>query len=89
MRAIPRPRSSSSARARASTRTAQGRPFIGRAGDLLVKLLGSIGWRREEVFITNVVKCRPPDNRDPQPDEIAACAPYLRRQLEVLDPAVS
>jgi DNA polymerase len=66
----------------------QGRPFVGRAGDLLVKLLGSIGWRREDVFITNVVKCRPPDNRDPQPDEIAACAPYLRRQLEVLDPAV-
>ena len=66
----------------------EGRPFIGRAGDLLVKLLASIGWRREDVFITNVVKCRPPDNRDPQPDEIAACAPYLRRQLEVLDPAV-
>ena len=87
-RATPTPRSSSSARARASTRTAQGRPFVGRAGDLLVKLLASIGWRREEVFITNVVKCRPPDNRDPQPDEIAACAPYLRRQLEVLDPAV-
>lgn len=65
-----------------------GRPFVGRAGDLLVKLLGHIGWRREDVFITNVVKCRPPDNRDPQPDEIAACAPYLRRQLEVLDPAV-
>jgi DNA polymerase len=65
-----------------------GRPFIGRAGDLLVKLLASIGWRREDVFITNVVKCRPPDNRDPAPDEIAACAPYLRRQLEVLDPAV-
>jgi DNA polymerase len=65
-----------------------GRPFIGRAGDLLVKLLASIGWRREEVFITNIVKCRPPDNRDPQPDEIAACAPYLHRQLEVLDPAV-
>lgn len=66
----------------------QGRPFIGRAGDLLVKLLGSIGWRREDVFITNVVKCRPPENRDPQPDEIAACAPYLQRQLEILDPAV-
>ena len=66
----------------------QGRPFIGRAGDLLVRLLGSIGWRREDVFITNVVKCRPPDNRDPEPDEIAACEPYLRRQLEVLDPAV-
>jgi DNA polymerase len=66
----------------------QGRPFIGRAGDLLVKMLATIGWRREDVFITNVVKCRPPDNRDPQPDEIAACAPFLRRQLEVLDPAV-
>jgi uracil-DNA glycosylase, family 4 len=66
----------------------QGRPFIGRAGDLLVKLLASIGWRREDVFITNVVKCRPPENRDPQLDEIAACAPYLRRQLAVLDPAV-
>ncbi len=66
----------------------EGRPFIGRAGDLLVKLLGSIGWRRQDVFITNVVKCRPPHNRDPQPDEIAACAPYLQRQLQILDPAV-
>ena len=66
----------------------QGRPFVGRAGDLLVKLLATIGWHREDVFITNVVKCRPPDNRDPFPDEIAACAPFLRRQLEVLDPAV-
>ena len=66
----------------------QGRPFVGRAGDLLVKLLAHIGWRREDVFITNIVKCRPPDNRDPEPDEIAACAPYLTRQLEVLDPAM-
>ena len=66
----------------------EGRPFVGRAGGLLVRLLGSIGWQRDDVFITNVVKCRPPDNRDPEPDEIAACAPYLRRQLEVLDPAV-
>jgi uracil-DNA glycosylase family 4 len=66
----------------------EGRPFVGRAGGMLVRLLGSVGWQREDVFITNVVKCRPPDNRDPQPDEIAACAPYLRRQLEVLDPAV-
>ncbi len=65
-----------------------GRPFIGRAGDLLTKLLGSIEWQREDVFITNVVKCRPPDNRDPEPDEVAACAPYLRRQLEILDPAL-
>ncbi len=66
----------------------EGRPFVGRAGGLLVQLLGSIGWQRDDVFITNVVKCRPPDNRDPQPDEIAACAPFLRRQLETLDPAV-
>jgi uracil-DNA glycosylase len=66
----------------------QGRPFVGRAGDLLGKLLTSIEWPRGDVFITNVVKCRPPDNRDPEPDEIAACAPYLRRQLEVLDPAL-
>jgi uracil-DNA glycosylase family 4 len=65
-----------------------GRPFVGRAGDLLVRHLGSIGWRRDEVFITNIVKCRPPENRDPEPDEIAACAPYLKRQLEVLDPAL-
>jgi len=66
----------------------QGRPFVGRAGDLLQELLGMIGWRREDVFITNVVKCRPPNNRDPEPDEIAACQPYLARQLEILDPAL-
>jgi uracil-DNA glycosylase len=66
----------------------EGRPFVGRAGGLLVQLLKSIGWSREQVFITNVVKCRPPDNRDPLPDEIAACQPYLRRQLEALDPAL-
>ena len=70
------------------TEDQQGRPFVGRAGELLVKWLTTLGWRREEVFITNIVKCRPPGNRDPEPDEIAACAPYLRRQLEVLDPAV-
>jgi DNA polymerase len=66
----------------------QGRPFVGRAGDLLVRMLDSIGWRRDDVFITNIVKCRPPENRDPEPDEIAACAPYLERQLAALDPAV-
>jgi uracil-DNA glycosylase family 4 len=66
----------------------QGRPFVGAAGGLLTELLGAIGWRRQDVFITNVVKCRPPGNRDPEPDEIAACAPYLRRQLEALDPAL-
>jgi uracil-DNA glycosylase len=66
----------------------QGRPFVGAAGNLLQELLGMIGWRREDVFITNVVKCRPPNNRDPEPDEIAACQPYLQRQLEILDPAL-
>ena len=66
----------------------QGRPFVGRAGGVLMELLGSVEWRREDVFITNVVKCRPPGNRDPEPDEIAACAPYLRRQLETIDPAL-
>lgn len=66
----------------------QGRPFVGAAGTFLTELINSVGWRREEVFITNVVKCRPPGNRDPEPDEIAACAPYLRRQLEALDPAL-
>jgi uracil-DNA glycosylase len=70
------------------TEDQQGRPFVGRAGDLLVRLLSTLGWRRQEVFITNIVKCRPPSNRDPEPDEIAACLPYLQRQLEVLDPAV-
>ena len=66
----------------------EGRPFVGRAGGLLVNLLGHIGWSRDDVFITNVVKCRPPGNRDPEPDEIAACAPYLERQLQTLDPSV-
>jgi uracil-DNA glycosylase len=66
----------------------QGRPFVGAAGSFLAELLGSVGWRRDEVFITNIVKCRPPGNRDPEPDEVAACAPYLRRQLEALDPAL-
>jgi len=66
----------------------QGRPFVGAAGTLLNELLRQIGWKRQDVFITNVVKCRPPGNRDPEPNEIAACTPYLQRQLEVLDPAV-
>ena len=66
----------------------QGRPFVGQAGNLLEELLLRLGWTRKEVFIANVVKCRPPENRDPEPDEIAACAPYLTRQLEVLDPAL-
>ena len=62
----------------------QGQPFVGQAGHFLEELLASIDLRRDQVFITNVVKCRPPENRDPAPMEIAACAPYLDRQLELL-----
>jgi DNA polymerase len=67
---------------------ATGRPFVGPAGQLLDELLGAIGWAREHVFIANVVKCRPPGNRDPEPEEIGACRPYLDRQEAALDPAV-
>ena len=67
---------------------ATGRPFVGPAGQLLGELLRSIGWEREDVFITNVVKCRPPGNRDPEPGEITACGRYLDRQEAALDPAV-
>ena len=66
----------------------QGRPFIGNSGKFLGELLGKAGLRREDVFITNVVKCRPPGNRDPMPDEIAACSAYLDAQLELIDPDV-
>jgi DNA polymerase len=67
---------------------ATGRPFVGPAGQLLDELISSIGWQRGDVFIANVVKCRPPGNRDPEPDEVAACAPYLDRQEAALDPSV-
>jgi DNA polymerase len=67
---------------------ATGRPFVGPAGQLLDELLRSVGWARDDVFIANVVKCRPPGNRDPEPGEVAACAPYLERQERALDPAV-
>lgn len=66
----------------------QGRPFVGNAGSFLNELLGLAGLRREDVFITNVVKCRPPSNRDPMPDEIAACSGYLDRQIAAIDPDV-
>ena len=65
-----------------------GRPFVGPAGELLTKILAAIELPRERVFICNVVKCRPPENRLPQYDEIAACAPYLFRQIELLKPKV-
>jgi uracil-DNA glycosylase family 4 len=66
----------------------QGLPFVGNAGKFLNELLEIGGLKREDVFITNVVKCRPPGNRDPMPDEIAACAPYLERQIAAIDPDV-
>lgn len=64
----------------------QGRPFVGPAGQLLESLLASIGLTRDQVFITNIVKCRPPENREPLPDEIEACAGYLERQIAALQP---
>jgi uracil-DNA glycosylase family 4 len=66
----------------------QGRPFVGRAGDLLNKWIAAMGLRREQVFIANIVKCRPPNNREPAPDEVATCTPYLQRQLEIVRPQV-
>lgn len=66
----------------------QGLPFVGPSGRLLDELLGEIDLSREEVYITNVVKCRPPRNRDPREDEIEACKPYLRTQLQLIDPKV-
>ncbi len=66
----------------------QGRPFVGPSGQLLDNLLHSIGMTRQQCFIANIIKCRPPENRDPLPQEIAACKPYLERQIEWLDPLV-
>jgi uracil-DNA glycosylase family 4 len=66
----------------------QGVPFVGRAGKLLDELLSGIGMRREDVFVANVLKCRPPGNRDPQPEEIETCRPYLERQVELIEPRV-
>jgi uracil-DNA glycosylase len=66
----------------------QGIPFVGRAGQLLTQLIEGIGLTRDDVYIANVVKCRPPGNRDPMPDEIEACSPWLDRQLELVAPQV-
>ena len=66
----------------------KGIPFVGRAGQLLDKILNAIGLDRSEVYIANILKCRPPDNRDPQPAEIASCEPYLIRQIELIRPAL-
>lgn len=66
----------------------EGEPFVGAAGHLLNRLLAEVGMRRDEVYIANVLKCRPPGNRDPRPDEIEACKGYLRGQLDLVDPNV-
>jgi len=67
---------------------AQGRPFVGRAGQLLDKIIEACGLQRQDVFIGNILKCRPPDNREPRPDEIVHCLPYLQRQIEALNPEI-
>ena len=64
----------------------QGLPFVGRAGELLTKIIEAISLRREDVYIANVVKCRPPGNRDPEPDEVAACRGFLERQIDLIEP---
>ena len=66
----------------------QGEPFVGRAGQLLTRIIEAIGLKRSDVYIANVIKCRPPDNRNPEPDEIARCEPYLIRQVELIQPKV-
>ena len=66
----------------------QGRPFVGKAGQLLTKILQSISLQREEVYITNIVKCRPPQNRNPEPDEIRNCNPFLMKQISVMQPKI-
>ena len=66
----------------------QGEPFVGRAGQLLNAMLGAIGLRREQVYIANILKCRPPNNRDPKPEEAAACSAFLQRQIELIQPKV-
>ena len=65
-----------------------GRPFCGAAGRVLDELLESIGIKREDVYISNLLKCRPPENRDPQKEEISACSPYLERQIEIIKPKI-
>ena len=66
----------------------RGEPFVGPAGQLLTAMLAAIGLARDSVFITNVIKCRPPDNRDPRPDEVGGCLPYLQQQVELLRPRI-
>ena len=65
-----------------------GRPFVGKAGELLTRMIEGLEWRRDDVYICNIVKCRPPGNRDPQPDEVSTCRPFLEQQLSVIQPKV-
>lgn len=65
-----------------------GRPFVGRSGELLTKMIHAMGMERAEVYIANIVKCRPPKNRDPEPDEAACCLPYLRQQFALIRPKI-
>jgi uracil-DNA glycosylase len=67
---------------------AQGIPFVGRAGQLLTKIIAAMGYRREEVYIANIIKCRPPQNRTPEPDEVSNCLPYVLSQIELIQPKV-
>ncbi len=67
---------------------AQGRPFVGRAGQLLDKIIAACGLKREDVFIGNILKCRPPENREPRPEEIINCMPYLQGQIEIIQPEI-
>lgn len=64
----------------------QGKPFVGRAGQLLTKIIESIGWNRNEVYIANIIKCRPPQNRRPEADEVEKCRPYLEKQIDLIKP---
>jgi DNA polymerase len=82
----PRPRLVVVGEAPGAEEDATGRPFVGAAGKLLTKMLAAIGLAREDVYICNLLKCRPPGNRDPRPDEVASCKPYLRAQIEALAP---
>jgi DNA polymerase len=66
----------------------QGRPFVGAAGQLLTRMIEAMGLTREEVYICNIIKCRPPRNRDPNPDEIDTCEPFLRDQIDAIEPSI-
>jgi uracil-DNA glycosylase family 4 len=84
----PRPRIAFVGEAPGEDEDRKGRPFVGRAGQLLDKIIAAMGLARSDVFICNILKCRPPGNRDPKPDEVEKCSPYLQEQLELLRPEI-